>query len=87
MFNKRFVSRATLSLNKRKDDPMETLKLVWFSLHHLSALGYWQAGAEMFGGDDRRAYADAHRALQMTAAQALQEKALGAFQRAMLKSA
>lgn len=53
---------------------METLKLIAFSLHQISALGYWQAGAEMFGSEDRRAYADAHRALQMMAADALQQK-------------
>jgi len=57
---------------------METLKLVWFSVRQLSALGYWQAGAEMFGGDDRRAYADAHRGLQIAAAEALQEKLVSA---------
>lgn len=56
---------------------METFKLILFSLQQLSALGYWQAGAEMFGGDERRAYADAHRALQIMAAEALQEKAFG----------
>ncbi|MCR9089615.1 MAG: hypothetical protein NXH97_23100 [Rhodobacteraceae bacterium] len=58
---------------------METLKLILFSLQQLSALGYWQAGAEMLGGDERRAYADAHRALQIMAAEALQEKTLGWF--------
>lgn len=58
---------------------METLKLIMFSLQQLSALGYWQAGAEMFGGDDRRAYADAHRALQIMAAEALQQKVHGFF--------
>jgi hypothetical protein len=43
-----------------------------FSLRQLSALGYWQAGAEMFGGDLRRAHADAHRALQIETATLLQ---------------
>ncbi|MCV6596611.1 MAG: hypothetical protein OIF40_05940 [Mangrovicoccus sp.] len=53
---------------------MQVLKLVLFSLRELSALGYWQAGAEMFGGEERRAYADAHRGLQIAAAEALQER-------------
>ena len=56
---------------------METLKLILFSLQQLSALGYWHAGAEMLGEDERRAYADAHRALQIMAAEALQERTFG----------
>lgn len=50
---------------------MTTLRLMAFSLKHLSCLGYWQAGAEMCGGDLRRARADAHRQLQIEAAQEL----------------
>lgn len=66
---------------------MELVKLVLFSLRQLSALGYWQAGAEMFGGDERRVHADAHRALQIMAADALQVRTFGLLQRAMMKSA
>lgn len=53
---------------------MTTLKLMAFSLRHLAALGYWQAGAEMYGGDTRRARADAHRQLQMLASGALHQQ-------------
>lgn len=66
---------------------MRTLKLILFSLRQLSALGYWQAGAEMFGGDTRRAYADAHRALQIETATLLRQQFVSAVQRAMIRSA
>lgn len=49
------------------------LRLTLFSLRQLSAMGYWQAGAEMCGGDIRRAHADAHRHLHNEAAAMLRE--------------
>jgi hypothetical protein len=54
---------------------MTTLKLIAFALRNLAALGYWQAGAEMCGGERRRARADAHRRLQILAADALHDHA------------
>ena len=49
------------------------LRLTLFSLRQLSAMGYWQAGAEMCGGDTRRAHADAHRHLHDETAAMLRE--------------
>lgn len=42
---------------------MPNPRLIWFALRQLSALGYYHAGAEMFGGQERRAHADVHRKL------------------------
>lgn len=50
---------------------MTRVRLVLFSLRQLSLLGHYQAGAEMFGGETRRARADAYRALQIEASEAL----------------
>ena len=57
------------------------LRLTLFSLRQLSAMGYWQAGAEMCGGDTRRARADAHRHLHNEAAALLREALHLAFAR------
>ena len=38
-------------------------ELLWFAIRQLSAMGYYHAGAEMFGGEERRARADVHRNL------------------------
>ncbi|MGB0660291.1 MAG: hypothetical protein ACPGNV_08925 [Mangrovicoccus sp.] len=54
---------------------MVYLRLVMFSLNQLSSLGHWYAGAEMFGGDTRRARADAHRGLHNLASDELHKVA------------
>lgn len=47
------------------------LRLVIFALRTLSALGHWQATAEMTGRETARAKAEAYRRLQNHAADAL----------------
>ncbi len=47
------------------------LKLMLFSLRHLSAYGLCKAGADMFGGADRRCRVVAHLTLRDMAAEAL----------------
>ena len=51
-------------------------KLIWFSLRQLSAMGYYQAGAEMFGGERRRRHAVAHRNLLNAAGLAARKELL-----------
>lgn len=47
---------------------MTFFRILFFALRNLSRMGYYQAGAEMCGGSERRAKADAYRALHnMTA--------------------
>ncbi|MEM1079871.1 MAG: hypothetical protein AAGI09_15255 [Pseudomonadota bacterium] len=42
---------------------MTFLKTLGFAVHNLSRMGYYHAGAEMCGGSERRAKADAYRNL------------------------
>ena len=51
-------------------------KLIWFALRELSALGYYHAGAEMFGGERRRRHAVAHRNLSNAAGDAVRKELL-----------
>lgn len=55
---------------------MTILRLMLFSVRQLSALGYWQATAELCGGEECRARADAHRALQIMTADLLRARLL-----------
>lgn len=51
-------------------------KLIWFALRELSAMGYYQAGAEMFGGERRRQHAVAHRNLSNAAGSVVRKELL-----------
>lgn len=42
---------------------MTFFRILFFALQNMSRMGYYQAGAEMCGGSERRAKADAYRAL------------------------
>ena len=53
---------------------MTKLKLILFTIQQFSELGLWQAGAEMCGGDVRRARASAHRRLAAAGCAALMPK-------------
>ncbi|MBE3637837.1 hypothetical protein [Mangrovicoccus algicola] len=50
------------------------LKIALFSLRQLSALGLWQAGAELGGSPELRRRAARHRRLQSAAAEALRDQ-------------
>lgn len=52
---------------------MPQVKLIWFALRQLSAMGYYHAGAEMFGGSERRARADVHRHLSNMTGSAIRD--------------
>ncbi len=53
---------------------MVYLRLMMFSLRQLSALGLWQAGAELGGSEELRRRTDRHRRLQVAAAEALRQQ-------------
>ena len=50
------------------------LRLALFSLHHLSRMGLWQAGAELGGSEELRRRTDRHRHLQAAASEALRRQ-------------
>jgi len=52
---------------------MPNPKLIWFAFRQLSAMGYYQAGAEMFGGESRRQLAVAHMNLSNAAGVAVRK--------------
>ncbi|MEM8580562.1 MAG: hypothetical protein AAGA38_02890 [Pseudomonadota bacterium] len=51
---------------------MKFAKTIWFALHNMSRYSLHYAGAEMCGGDTRRARSDAYRALKNLGSQAVQ---------------
>ena len=54
-------------------------KLIWFALRQLSALGYYHAGAEMFGGERRRQHAVAYLNLSNAAGAAVRKELFRGF--------
>jgi hypothetical protein len=61
---------------------MTLLKTLVFALRLRSRMGYYQAGAQMCGGEERRAKADAYRTLGNSAGALLRAQVLGALVRA-----
>lgn len=53
---------------------MTYIRLILFSLRQLSAIGVWQAGAELDGSEELRRRVLRHRRLQHAASQALRAK-------------
>lgn len=51
---------------------MTFAKTVWFALHNMSRYSLHYAGAEMCGGDTRRARSDAYRHLKNMSSSAVQ---------------
>ncbi len=51
---------------------MNLAKTVWFALHNMSRYSLHYAGAEMCGGDTRRARSDAYRHLKNMSSKAIQ---------------
>lgn len=51
-----------------------SLKLMLFSLRQLSAYSFWKAGADMFGGTDRRCRVAVHLTLRDMAAENLRRR-------------
>ncbi len=48
--------------------------LMFFSLRYLTAYGFWKAGADMFGGTERRQRVAAYLAVRDMAADALRRR-------------
>lgn len=61
---------------------MTLLKTLAFALRNLSRMGYYHAGAELCGGEERRAKADVYRNLSNMTGSVVRAQIAEAFARA-----